>query len=85
VKDRFYEELERVFDKFPQYHLKILLGDFNAKVGRESIFKPTIGNKSLHEIINDSAVRLVNTVFPGLNIHKYMYTWMSEDAKTTIR
>jgi hypothetical protein len=26
VKDRFYEELERVFDKFPEYHTKILLG-----------------------------------------------------------
>jgi hypothetical protein len=41
VKDRFYEELEHVFDRFPKYHTKILLGDFNAKVGREDIFKPT--------------------------------------------
>jgi hypothetical protein len=32
VKDSFYEELERVFDKFPKYHMKILLGDFNAGV-----------------------------------------------------
>ena len=40
----FYEELEQVFDHFPRYHTKILLGDFNAKVGRENIFKPTIGN-----------------------------------------
>jgi exonuclease III len=39
VKDSFYEELERVFDKFPKYHTKILLGDFNAKVDREDIFK----------------------------------------------
>jgi hypothetical protein len=35
VKDIFYEELERVFNKFPKYRMKILLGDFNAKVGRE--------------------------------------------------
>ena len=34
-KDSFYEELEQVFDHFPKYHTKILLGDFNAKVGRE--------------------------------------------------
>jgi exonuclease III len=60
VKDSFYEELERVFDKFPKYHLKILLGDFNAKVSKEDIFKPTIGNESLHEISNDNGVRLVN-------------------------
>jgi hypothetical protein len=25
VKDSFYAELERVFDKFPKYHMKILL------------------------------------------------------------
>jgi hypothetical protein len=39
VKDSFYEELECVFDTFPKYHMKILLGDFNAKVGREDILK----------------------------------------------
>ena len=32
--------------------MKILLGDFNAKVGRENIFKPTIGNESLHQYSN---------------------------------
>jgi hypothetical protein len=37
LKDRLYEELEQVFDKFPKYHMKILLGDFNAKVGGETI------------------------------------------------
>jgi hypothetical protein len=60
VKDSFYEELERVFGKFPKYHMTILLGNFNAKVGREDIFKPTIGNESLHEINNDNGVRLVH-------------------------
>jgi hypothetical protein len=90
VKDSFYEELERVFDKFPKCHMKILL-DFNAKVGREDIFKPTNGNESLHEISNDNGVRLVNfatpknlsvksTMFPHRNIHKY--TWTSPDGKT---
>ena len=33
VKDSFYEELEEVFDQFPKYYMKILLGDFNAKLG----------------------------------------------------
>ena len=34
TRDSFYEKLEQVFDRFPKYHRKILLGDFNAKVGR---------------------------------------------------
>ena len=45
-KGSFYEELEQVFDHFPQYHMKMLLGDFNAKVGKDNIFKPTIGQES---------------------------------------
>jgi hypothetical protein len=40
--------------------MKILLGDFNAKVGKEGIFKPTIGNESLHETSNDNGIRVVN-------------------------
>jgi hypothetical protein len=38
------------------YHMKILLGDFNAKVGREDTFKVTIGNESLHHSSNDNGV-----------------------------
>jgi exonuclease III len=39
IKNSFYEELGEVFDQFLRYHMKILMGDFNAKVGREDIFK----------------------------------------------
>ena len=41
--------------------MKILLGDFNAKVAREKIFKPTIGQESLHQDSNNNGVRLVNS------------------------
>jgi hypothetical protein len=60
IKDSFYEELEQMFDQFPRYHMTILLSDFNAKVGREVIFKPIIGNESLHEASNDNGVRVGN-------------------------
>jgi hypothetical protein len=32
--DSFYNEQEHVFDRFPKYNTKILLRDFNAKVGK---------------------------------------------------
>jgi hypothetical protein len=62
--------------------MKILLGDFNVKVEREDIFKPTIGNESLHEICNDNGVILVNyatsknfriksTMFPYLDASRW--------------
>jgi hypothetical protein len=67
-----------------------VLGDFNAKVGKENIFKPTIENESLHEISNDNGIRVVNfatsknfrvknTMFAHHIIHKY--TWTSADGK----
>jgi hypothetical protein len=57
------------------------LGDSNAKVVREDIFKMTIRNESLHEIGIDNGVRVENfatsknliiksTMFPHSNIHK---------------
>jgi hypothetical protein len=91
VKDSFHEELGRVFDQFPRYDIKIILGDFNVKAGRENIFKPKIGNESLHEISNDNGVRVVNfatsknlvlkrTTFPYHKIHKH--TWTSPKGNT---
>jgi hypothetical protein len=90
MKSSLYEEVEHVFNKLPKYHMKILLGDFNAKVCKEDIFKPIIGNESLHEISNDNRVREVicatsknlivrSTMFPHSDIHKF--TWTS-DGKT---
>jgi hypothetical protein len=87
----FYEELGLVFDQFPRYNMKILLGYFNAKVGREDIFNPTIGNESSHKISNDNGVTVVNfatsknllvksTIFPHHDIHKY--TWTCPGGKT---
>jgi hypothetical protein len=46
--------------------MKILLGDFNAKVGREGIYKPVIGKESLHEINNEKGVRVVNFAHPKI-------------------
>jgi exonuclease III len=83
TKDRFSKELQHVFDKFPKYHMKILLGDLTAKVGREDIFEPTIEIESLHKISNDNGVTVVNFVtsrnlifksmmFPYRNIHNLL-------------
>ena len=60
TKDSFYEVLEQVFNHFPKYHMKIVLGDFNAKLGRGDIFKATVGNESLQQDSNENGVRKVN-------------------------
>jgi hypothetical protein len=38
----------------------IVLGYFDTKVGREEIFKQTVGNEGLDEISDDNGVRVVN-------------------------
>jgi hypothetical protein len=57
--------------------MKILLGDFNAILGREGIFKPTIGNESLNQVNNNDKV-VKSKLFTHRNIHKY--TWTSADG-----
>jgi len=44
-KQSFCEEVECVFDQFFKYQIRVLL-DFNVKIEREDIFKPTIRNES---------------------------------------
>jgi hypothetical protein len=82
IKNRFYEEPERVFEKFHKYRMQLLLGDFNAKMCREDILKQIIGNEGLHEISIDNGAEVVNfaasknltvksTTFPRPKIRKF--------------
>jgi hypothetical protein len=38
----------------PEIPQEILLGHFNAKVGRKDILKPAVGNESLYRISGDN-------------------------------
>jgi hypothetical protein len=51
VKGSFYEKLECVFYNFSKYHLKNLLGDFNAKVGRGNISNQQLGMKVYTKLV----------------------------------
>ncbi|VVC39857.1 Endonuclease/exonuclease/phosphatase,Reverse transcriptase domain [Cinara cedri] len=86
IKEDFYEELDRICDITSNYSVKIVLGDFNAKVGKEEVYRPTIGRDSLHDTSNDNGTRLINfcmtngmvlssTYFPRKDIHKQ--TWVA--------
>ena len=87
MKDQWYALLEETMAKIPRHDMLVLLGDLNAKVGREvQAFSPAIGSHSLHEECNDNGVRLASmalqhglviggTIFPHKAIHKG--TWIS--------
>jgi endonuclease/exonuclease/phosphatase family metal-dependent hydrolase len=90
-KEAFYQKVEEVYDACPSNDIKILLGDLNAKVGREEIYQGLIRRHSMHLNTNNNGQRLVefaaakNTVvssicFPQKEIHKQ--TWRPPDGKT---
>ena len=62
-------------------HFQVILGDFNAKVGKESIYKPTIGSESLRNETNNKGIKMIqfpiskglnvrSTTFPHKDIHR---------------
>lgn len=91
IKDVFYEKLRETYNKAPSRDIKVVLGDFNAKVGKEPFYRPTIGQHSLHSSSNRNGCRLIDfavhhnmvvasTYFPHKSIH--MATWISPDGRT---
>ena len=91
VKDRFYEELENVYDGAAGQDVKMLLGDMIAKIGREKMYKPVTGQESIHKESNNNGESLIDfavsrnmivssTYFPHKRIHKMK--WGSPDGTT---
>lgn len=54
VKEIFFDKIQKNFDSFPRYDFKLIVGDFNAKVGREETYKSWTGGKSKHQYCNDN-------------------------------
>ena len=91
IKDAFYDTLNATIERVDKNDLKILMGDFNAKVGSENEdLQHIIGRHGIGEI-NDNGERLVElcgmaemkiggTLFPHKPVHKV--TWVSPDNKT---
>ena len=56
-KEAFYARLEQIYDSCSPRDVKIVIGDMNAHVGREEMYKPIIGPNSLHAVSNDNGQR----------------------------
>ena len=35
IKEQFYNELDRIYERIAKYDLKVIIGDANVKLGRE--------------------------------------------------
>jgi len=59
-KKAFYEDLENTINTLPNNNIHIVLGDMNAKIEKEIVFKPTIGAHSLYDITNNNDLKLID-------------------------
>ncbi|PSN34558.1 hypothetical protein C0J52_16762 [Blattella germanica] len=91
IKDQYYDELTRAFNKLNKYDRKIVMGDLNAKLGNNGQYRPNVGQYSIHNEENDNGNMLADfaitnnlavssTLFPHKTIHKI--TWQSPDGVT---
>jgi endonuclease/exonuclease/phosphatase family metal-dependent hydrolase len=80
----FYDKLDRICNNIPKYDQLIIMGDLNAKVGKEEYQKQVAGNHTLHNtsnvngnLLGQFAIRngliIKSTTFPHKKI--YLGTW----------
>ena len=90
-KENFYNKLEEEVEKVPREDTLIVLGDFNAQIGKEEYLKQVVGKHTVHEDTNDNGLRMCNmaertnmivssTRFKHPERHKV--TWVAPDQRT---
>ena len=70
---KFYKTMESVCDELPKHDAVITLGDFNAKLGKEQIYRDIIGRHSLHDTTSNNGFWLVQ--YATTNNFKVLSTW----------
>lgn len=58
-KNSFYDDLEILYDSLLRNSVKIIMVDFNRQIEQESQYRLTIGQNSLHSLI-DNGTRIIN-------------------------
>lgn len=57
--DKYWETLENTMAKIPEKDVILLLGDFNAQLGKETKYRKTVGDFPAHKFTNKNGTRLI--------------------------
>ena len=88
--ESFYNNLQEAIDTIPNWDIKIIMGDMNAKIGR--VTTPTAGcgifglgdqnerGERLHEFCIANSLSITNTMFRHHSCH--LYTRVSPESRT---
>ena len=90
-KDQYYSQLNAIVDKIPKGDIKILMGDFNAKIGSDNTdYERVMGRHGLGEMsengelfaefCGNNDLVIGGSLFPHRQRHKV--TWSSRDGIT---
>jgi len=90
-KEKFYEDLQTIHNKIPKHDIVIILGDMDAKIGKEDVYQNVAGKHTLHEITNRNVewvceyaiannMKIISIYYQHKRIHKG--TWISPDGNT---
>ena len=88
-KEKFYEDLQTVYNKIPKHDIVAILGDLNAKIGKEDVYQNVAGKHTLRKTSNRNGnwvceytiannMKIVSTYYQHKRIHKG--TWKSPDG-----
>lgn len=91
IKDGLYEMIQEELEKIPSEDIIVMVGDFNAQIGKEDFIAQVAGKHTIHEKTNNNGQRLCrlateanmiisSTMFPHPKRHKV--TWIAPDNKT---
>ncbi|KAG8240013.1 hypothetical protein J437_LFUL017748 [Ladona fulva] len=78
-KDTIYGQLENEMDNISRQDVKIVLGNFNAKVGKEEAYRETTGKESLRDVTNDNGQRMIDFAMENGMVVKS--TWFQKKHK----
>ena len=79
-KEKFYDDLQTIIDRTPKSDTVIVLGDANAKLGKEDVYNEVSGKHTLHELSNSNGemllefavgnnLKVTSTLFQHKKIH----------------
>ena len=59
-RGKFCVDLQKEYDRVPKHDNVMILGDLNAKIGRDKAYKNVTGKNTLHEVSNQNGEMVCN-------------------------
>jgi exonuclease III len=80
LTEQFYDDLQRLYENTAKHDAIIIIGDLNAKIGKEQAYSQVSGRHTVHEFSSQNGEMLCNyaiqnnmTIMGTQNQHKIIH------------